>query len=321
MSANIDNYLKHIESEKIDDNVLEKYNALSGHVPFSRITKLFDLNCVSTLITFREPYSYVVSHLAWIRKLADEGEEERFNAHPEIFQKIALKMKEFDFSQPNDITTFILWLEEIKFFYLHNTQTIYLDLDKNIEKALENLQKIDFVGVTDRLEEFIDILAYEFDFEKLAKNKISINRNSNKYGLDVTNEATREALLPLIDKDMTIYKGACLAFERLKNLYEKEEYLELIGYVDRVENGKIIGWAKYKNSHKHVELGLYEDGELVGTTTAKIYRKNLKCKGIDNTGNCEFRFSTIVDNSKIVVKDLSTEQELPLSQKIDEVIK
>ena len=312
LSANINNYLKHIESEQINNNsVFKNYDALSGHVPFSRIEKSFDLNCISTLITFREPYSYVVSHLAWIRKLADEGEEERFDAHPEIFQKIALKMKEFDFSQSSDITAFILWLEEIKFFYIHNTQTIYLDLDKNIEKALENLQKIDFVGVTDRLEEFIDILAYEFDFEKLDKEKTNANKNSNKYGLDITNEETRKALLPLIDKDIIVYEEAKKTFMKLQSLYANETDLVLEGFVE--ETDKICkGWVKYENSHKHVELGLYVNEHLVETTTAKIYRKNLKCKGIDNTGNCEFRFKTQLELEKVVVKDLLTEKVLPL---------
>lgn len=317
LSANIDNYLKHIESEKIDSKfVFENYDALSGHVPFSRIEKLFDLGCISTLITFREPYSYVASHIAWIRKLADEGEEERFNNHPEIFQKIALKMKEFDFSQPREITAFILWLEEIKFFYLHNTQTIYLDLNKNIERALENLQKIDFVGVTDRLEEFIDILAYEFDFEKLDIAKTNVNKNSNKYGLDVTNEETRKALLPLLDKDIVIYEESKKTFNALQSLYVNETDLTLKGFVEETDN-ICKGWARYENSHKHVELGLYVDDKLLETTMAKIYRKNLKCEGIDNTGNCEFRFKTPVDynKNKIVVKDLLTEQELSIIQK------
>ena len=317
LEHNIRKFKTHIEGGFIrSSNLFQGQNGLSGHVSFSRIAKSFDLSCVSTLITFREPYSYVISHLAWIRKLADEGQEERFNAHPEIFQKIALKMKEFDFSQPDEITAFILWLEEIKFFYLHNTQTIYLDLNKNIEKALENLKKIDFVGVTDRLEEFIDILAYEFDFEKLDKAKTNANKNSNKYGLDITNEDTRKALLPLIDKDIVVYEEAKKTFNKLQSLYENETDLRLKGFVE--ETDKICkGWAIYENSHKHVELGLYVDDELVETTIAKIYRKNLKCKAIDNTGNCEFRFKIPVDfnKNKIVIKGLLTKQELPIIHK------
>ena len=316
LASNIDAYLKHIENEKIDRDSLKKYNALSGHVPFSRIEKLFDLNCVTTLITFREPYSYVASHLAWIRKLADEGEEERFHKHPKIFQKIALKMKEFDFSQSSDIEKFIIWLEDIKFFYLHNTQTLYLDLNKNIDQAIKNLNKIDFVGITDKLDEFIDILAYEFDFVKPEESKINANKNSNKYGLDITDEKTKKALFPLIDKDIVVYDEATKAFNRLKKTYYDEVDLILVGFIEETEK-MCKGWAKYKNSHKHVELGLYIKNELVETTKATIYRKNLKCKGIDNTGNCEFKFNFSIENgSDVVVKDLVTGQELPKIKRV-----
>lgn len=103
-SAHLRKTLLHIESmPEINKDELERYSFVSGHVPLDKIDSIINLEHWDTIASFREPISYVASHIKWIRKLADPDQKSRFDNHPKIFQDIALKMAGMDFSNPKDI--------------------------------------------------------------------------------------------------------------------------------------------------------------------------------------------------------------------------
>lgn len=209
----------HVEGVEFDKEFVNKYDFVSGHVTSSKAQKVITEDFM-TMVTLREPYSYVVSHLCWIRKLADKGEEQRLLSHPKIFQKIALKMKGFDFSNPSEISAFILWLEDIDFRYLHNTQTLYLDGKRRIPFAVKNLNKINFVGVTEHTSEFTKMVSDYFGF-LVNKETPQINSNTNKYGFDLSSDLTKKALEPLINKDRDVYHIANKIFQENHKDYKK----------------------------------------------------------------------------------------------------
>lgn len=229
-SNNLDSYHFHIEGVKgLNKNFCDSYEFISGHLPYTRMDKILPLEDWTKIVSFREPLSYVISHLSWVRKLADPGEETRFHAHPEPFQRIAKKMTEYDFSNPSELRELVSWLESEDLLFLHNTQMYFMIGDSNrssysdfqVNNAMDNLESMDFVGVQEELGLFLNILSKEFGWP--ANQAVSENVNSNKYGLDINDEEVCKALLPLCDKDFLVY-------ERAKKIFKHQvKYLKL-GY-------------------------------------------------------------------------------------------
>lgn len=321
-SKNIQNYHFHIESVKnLNHDFCQRFQFLSGHVTYNRMSKMLNLNEWITFATFREPLSYTLSHLKWVRKLADAGEEKRFNEHPEIFQKIALKMTEFDFSKAQEILTFIKWLESINFYYFHNTQTLYMNNNRNLNiiteqqmaDAIENLQKINFVGIQENLDEFMEMISYEFGWSIDANPHENINENN--YGFNINDKDTQEVLLPLYEKDLLLYNEAKKLYEAKKTLYILEAKQHIIGHIDKVAATHIVGWVCYKDSLQKVELELKLNDTVLQTTIANNFRQDLKRKGIHPTGLCGFKFTlnknTDDKSYKIFIKNTNIELSMP----------
>lgn len=204
------NSITHIEGiENLTEKSLEKYEFISGHVSYSDMNKKMSLGNYHTIITFREPFSHITSHLAWIRRLAEPENKKQYLEHPCIFQNIASKMLDHDFSCADEIHNFIDWLESIEFYYLHNTQTLYLDINKKIGTAIENLYKINHISLSNNIDNLLT---------NISENHLKINANlplvsheninQNKYGININDLKTRTALLRLIDKDIILVNEA-----------------------------------------------------------------------------------------------------------------
>lgn len=288
-SSNVEKSLVHIESlNKLNKETLENYDYVAGHITFNKFSDLVkNINSWTLISTFREPVSYVVSHLKWVRKLAEPGEEKRLKMHPEIFQKIALEMTNYDFSNPNQINDFIKWLEKINFYYFHNTQLYYLNqkIDQkrvtfdNIEQAIKNLNKIDFIGIQEELDIFLKIISSKFNW--IYKEMPIVNVNNKNFGFDINNKDIVAALEPLYNKDRIIYNEAKKIFEKTKEEYLKNKKVRnIIGYVDNIKSNIVSGWAMDKNSLDNLDISLYVNNKLIMKTKNNLFRKDLKEKNI-----------------------------------------
>ncbi len=214
-----DKSLTHIESKldfSKDEDIkrAKNYSLLSGHVPLPHMQqKLNVLNERVTLVTFRNPIEHVISHIAWVRKLGDKSEEGRLKQHNATVQKIVKKLLALDLSKADDIKKLICWLEKEKIYLFHDTQTRYLSgfgnkIEANtINIALQNLNKLDFVGVSERLTEFQLMLCDRFDW-KFTQESTKENANTSYYGLNKNDASIRKALQPLIEWDTLIYRTA-----------------------------------------------------------------------------------------------------------------
>jgi len=298
----------HIESQKnLDKAFCESYDFISGHVTYTKMDRIINLEEWITFATFRDPLSYTISHLKWVRKLADSGEKKRLKGHSQIIQDIALKMKKFDFSIPKEITKFIQWLESINVFYFHNTQLHYIHptqnqdfiSDRQLEIALQKMKKINFIGIQEDLDEFMEIISYEFGWKLDSIPKVNINENN--YGFDINDPETQEALLPLYEKDLIIYEEAKKLYNKQKILYETKEIENIVGSVDKITPKEVKGWARSKTSLKKLELELQINEKVIQKTKANLFRQGLKNKGIHPTGMCAFSFD--LDN-KININDV-----------------
>lgn len=290
LEKNVVRSISHAEGseKKLDDLILE-YDLISGHISYTQVMNELDIRNVKTMITFREPFSYVVSHLCWVRKLADKGEEKRFSEHPKVFQDIALKMKEFDFSDPVELSSFIDYLEEIDFTYFHNTQTLYASNDKSVENAKLNIDRINFVGITEGLEDYFKIISLAFKWDLGFEPRNKVNVNSNKYGLDLNNRGTKDVLYRLVDKDILVYEYATQRFKSTQFAYLSIEANLLSGYIDEVGSNFVRGWVmSHVADSAPLRLSVCKDGNQIASGIADIKRANLKEKGIHPTGECEF---------------------------------
>jgi len=323
-AKNVVPYHFHVESvQDLTKEFCEHFEFISGHVSFSRMNQMLDHKDWTTFVTFREPLAYTISHLKWVRKLADKGEEERFKQHPEIFQKIALKMTEYDFSIPTQITEFINWLKSINFKYFHNTQLHYIHQTQNqhelsdhqINIALQNMKKINFIGIQENLDEFMEMISYEFDWKLDQKPRVNVNENN--YGFNIDDPETQKALFPLYEKDLILYEEAKKLHAKQKALYDNEPTEDIIGYVDSITSTEIVGWCRSKSSLKKVKLELKVDGKIIQTTIANIFRQGLKRKEIHPSGLCAFKFhlENELDSHNISIDVANTDKTLPSSTK------
>lgn len=218
LSSHFDKSALHVENNwKNYNEIFEKNDFVSGHIPYSKFENACDLDKCTTIITLRLPIEHVVSHICWVRKLADPNEKKRFMAHPDIYKKIALKMKEYDFSCPDQLEALLDWLESIPFFLFHNNQTFFLnerppstyDMSTNyLEKAIENLNKVNLIGVSDEFDDFLIKISDLYGWNLPQKNSYFFNSNINKYGINLSNTKTLNILNRLIEYDNILYNKA-----------------------------------------------------------------------------------------------------------------
>lgn len=186
---------------------------LSGHIPFSVFNESEKVRGFKKAITFREPYSHVVSHLCWIRALSLKGNEERYRAHPEYIQKLSDKLSLVDFSSPKSIEKLIEGLDAVEFRLLDNAQSRYIRKgnnasavsEKDLEGCLENLRFFDFVGVDKDISSFLKSIYDYYDFEKQVDLIIKENVSKSSFGFDLSSDLIKESLLPLVRYDLFLY--------------------------------------------------------------------------------------------------------------------
>ncbi len=206
-------YIEHAEShlEKIElANGFSSYDYISGHITLPQFEKFVKDISVLKISTFRKPDEHLASHIAWVRKLGEPSEIERLSRHDDSIRKIVKKIVDVDLSSAPQITKFICWLEENRLYLFHNTQTRYLtgSLVQNhihLLHAFKQLDSLDFVGISERLTEFIVYLFYGLGWEVDSIDIPKENQNLERFGFDMSNKEIKSAVTPLIEFDWIIY--------------------------------------------------------------------------------------------------------------------
>jgi len=242
--------LTHLESNKILNAAnfakkTEKYKYISGHVVLPRMIRDLDVfNTMTTVATFRRPIEHVVSHISWVRKLGDPGQEKKLGKHTPEIKRIVNKLLEIDLSNPDDITIFIEWLEEKELYLFHNTQTKYLCggapgvfTPQMINTALIHLNKIDFVGTVERLNDFYLLLAGSLSLKVEKDELVKENANGCNFGLDISDTKISKVLQHLVDWDNLIYRIA------------KEKFIDdLHGFLIDFEKNQSLKFSSVKHN-------------------------------------------------------------------------
>jgi len=213
LSMQFNSYIDHIEVKDLPADEIKQYEGFSGHVPLPKAQKEFDLADRKIITILRNPIEQIVSHITFVRReLAEPSEKERLKTHSKPIQEIALKLKKTDLSNPAKIEKFITWLEKKNYWLFHDCQTRYLGGGSGeikpavLNNALKNLEKINYVGITERLKEFMILLNLSEGYKLIDYNKENVTKN--RYGLDINNSDIRKALQPLIQNEHIIYMFA-----------------------------------------------------------------------------------------------------------------
>ncbi|RUM44594.1 MAG: hypothetical protein DSY46_05155 [Hydrogenimonas sp.] len=135
LSYQFNSFIDHIEVKKNlhnekDIEELQNFECYSGHIQFPIAKNKLDIEKRKTITILRNPIEQVISHMTFVRELAEDGEKERFKSHAKVIQEIAKKLHQTDLSNSKKIEKFINWLEKNEIWLFHDCQTRYLTIQQ-----------------------------------------------------------------------------------------------------------------------------------------------------------------------------------------------
>lgn len=233
--------------------ILMKHDYLSGHLELWNFRSKVNLDQFNVFTFLRDPREHVVSHLAWIRHLADPGQEKRFLEHPKYIQKLSKKLSLVNFSDKENILDFVENLTQEELSLLDNPQTRYLRSGRNcgpvsvndVSDAVRYLKSMNAFGLVDRLSSDLEFIADLEGFcvtESVPKENIA----SQKYGMSLKDDDLFFALDKIIKFDIILYECAIqlkgrYIIESLDFSLDADEY---IFNLDRISDRSIHGWVR-----------------------------------------------------------------------------
>lgn len=210
----------HIESNPLlrsDSGLTElrEKRYLSGHIALRELVERFQFDDYFSCVTLRHPVEHVMSHIAYVRRLADAGNEAVLEVHALHIQELAKQLASVDLSNPEVLNCLLKDLSPVNKSLLDNTQTRYLTTDTiedgvsetHLASAIVSLKRFSLVGFTESMSNFFSSASDALGWEKPA-SVVYENVGSNKYGLSTEASDQIAALFPLIKYDLELYAMA-----------------------------------------------------------------------------------------------------------------
>lgn len=208
-SEQIQNYL-HLE----DKSFLNK-RFLSGHIPLKRLQKISDDledRCIFTII--REPYDHLISHISWIRNLAQEPP--RFDLHPKVVQDLALKLELINFESEPEVEFFVKEIDGYALAAFDNRQVRYFVDPPDNEwtnsthksEAIKMANQLSYVGLFEEFENSVSAILKIIDSkENFSLDMKPVNSENKKVIQDIHNKPDiKNTLYPLVCHDLELYE-------------------------------------------------------------------------------------------------------------------
>ncbi len=209
----------HIESTvEWQDNpaALQNHEFLSGHLRLDRLDPKLNLENFHLVTVIREPLDQLISHLAWIRRLAEPGEVERFNVHPPLIQAFATKLSRYDLSNPTSIAFLIHSLNERERILVDNHQVRYFAHVRgrwvgpdDVRAACRAAGRFRHIGLSSDMNQFFRTLTIDMHWPTVPEVE-RLNVTHDFFGMDRNNADLARALFPLMrfDQDLFDYISA-----------------------------------------------------------------------------------------------------------------
>lgn len=194
-------------------NLMAKYTFISGHVCYPWLLERVGNISHFKFTIIREPYSQVISHLAWVRHLGEPYNRLLYDAHPKPVQDIVDKMWCYDFKDLHLLDKYIKSLSEIERNLFDNFQLkMFSGIDRKrtlateeeVSLAKKHAKDFDLIGFVENYDESVRILCEKMEWPKPASFK-SINVTKNFYDLNKSDESVKEILEPLVQYDIILY--------------------------------------------------------------------------------------------------------------------
>ncbi|TKF10785.1 hypothetical protein FCV66_19025 [Enterovibrio norvegicus] len=296
--------ITHVESNPnwmvgIEDN---QYDFISGHLTYNEFRNKLNLENYTTAITFRDPVKHLISHLCWIRFLAEPTQRARYLNHPEYIRNLADKLFKTDFKSNSSISLLIDSLNPQEVQLLDNTQTRYIrskirkprvDIS-DIEDSVNNLSEINFVATEHNISSLIHELATSIGLS-CDSNDRRDNVLSEKYGLDPSNSAQLLALEPLIKFDKVLYdlvKGILRFDNKDNDLFEKKSLLNKYSSLG-VNCNTLYHNISTLSSNEDCDVSRFNDGDRNIVTLVSAVAEN----PIDSRGKVNSHFKFLIGNA------------------------
>lgn len=271
----------------VPPELLHGVRFVSGHIPYRALTARLAEFPLHTVTVLRNPRTHVVSHLAWIRHLKDPGHEQRLAAHTPFIQQLAEKLAGLDLSDAEALAALVGGLSPEEHRLLDNPQVRYLThhyqategiQERDVTSALDTLREINTFGFIEDPQGLFASLAKAVSCDQQAIEVPHENALKERYGLDPESDSQIQALMPLIQHDLELYRQAKSLYQA-KQVGQKEPvYLRrhARGHVGTPSaKGRLPGWAFDTESDEAVKLDVYLNQLLVSTIEAVRPRKDL----------------------------------------------
>ncbi len=205
-------YEVHVENQagwQLNASRIRNLELISGHHSMSTFKRSLDQPGYYTITVVREAFGQLASHLTWIRRLSEPGEDKRLRQHPDYIQKLSKFLAEVDFSKPRELENMANWLQGSMRQLVSNCQLRYfVELspdeqvgEQHVELGLSMSERFDRIGRTEMIDDFTVAVAGDLGWSEPAPLERS-NKTNNNYGLDVNCERVRRALEPLVRYDL-----------------------------------------------------------------------------------------------------------------------
>ena len=190
---------------------LENKRFLSAHLKIDTLRRYLDTDRYFTVTMLRDPTRQTLSHLAWVKRLADPQNQRELDNSPEYIKTIVDRISSMDLVAFFDTLT----REEKNFF--DNCQTRYLlpfhgevDLTPaHIQEALQKLLRFDAVLLTERYQASTALLAFYMGWQPPAQPRV-LNISKKKYFIDLetANEEIKQRFERITRYDQMLYEAA-----------------------------------------------------------------------------------------------------------------
>ncbi len=227
----------HIESSaewRDDPPALLRFDFLSGHLGLKSLDDRIDLSSYRLVTVVRDPLPQLVSHLAWIRRLAEPGEEARLHQHPEHVQAFAAKLAACDFRDATAVKRLVEGFGPTERGLVDNCHIRYFAPpppawigEDQVAQALAAVPRFHRIGLVELMDDFLSGLARDLGWPRPQRVPRE-NVTRDFFGLEAMSEGVREALLPLYRHDQVLYEHLRarvprwrIAANRLKSLVRK----------------------------------------------------------------------------------------------------
>ncbi|MBN2718885.1 MAG: sulfotransferase family 2 domain-containing protein [Deltaproteobacteria bacterium] len=194
----------------------QKKAFVSGHVRYKDASQLLDLSRFYRVTLLREPYSHLISNLAWTKRLSEERSKELLLEKSERFQRVVRRLGNMDFSDLNQLEAFVSGLSPLEIQLFDNYQTRFCMpvvvgerlTEAHLQSARDTLNQFDLIGTNDRFELFLQRLCDHLGWPFRATDLERKNVHSERFGLPVESDELRRILRPLYEVDEKLYQSA-----------------------------------------------------------------------------------------------------------------